>query len=74
MLMSFDEARASFEKAHRLDPKLADAWVGFALLAFDARDWRKVEACAESALVYAPHRKDAKEIRDKARLAREAGP
>ena len=74
MLMRFDEARASFEKAHRLDPKLADAWVGFALLAFDARDWRKVEACAESALVYAPHRKDAKEIRDKARLAREAGP
>ena len=73
MLMRFDDARASFEKAHRLDPRLADAWVGFALLAFDARDWRKVEACAESALAYAPHRKDAKEIRDKARQAMEAG-
>lgn len=73
MLMRFDDARASFEKAHRLDPRLADAWVGFALLAFDARDWRRVEACAESALVYAPHRKDAKEIRTKARQAIEAG-
>jgi tetratricopeptide (TPR) repeat protein len=73
MLMRFDDARASFEKAHRLDPKLADAWVGFALLAYDARDWRRVEACAESALVYAPHRKDAKEIRTKAQQAIEAG-
>jgi len=75
MLMRFDDSRASFEKAHRLDPKLADAWVGFALLAFDTRDWRRVEACAESALAYAPHRKDAKEIRDKARLMEaEPGP
>jgi hypothetical protein len=32
-----------------------------------------VEACAESALVYAPHRKDAKEIRTKAQQAIEAG-
>jgi hypothetical protein len=73
MLGHSDDARASFEKAHRLDPRLADAWVGFALLAFDARDWRRVEACADSALAYAPHRKDAKEIRTKAHQAIEAG-
>jgi tetratricopeptide (TPR) repeat protein len=73
MLMRSDEAKASFEKAHRLDPRLADPWVGFALLAFDEGNWRKVEACAESALAYAPHRKDAKEIRDKARIAIAAG-
>jgi tetratricopeptide (TPR) repeat protein len=74
MLMRFDEARASIEKAHRLDPHLADAWVGFALLAYDAHDFPRVVACAESALVYAPHRHDAKEIRDKARQAMELGP
>jgi hypothetical protein len=73
MLMRSEEAKASFEKAHQLDPKLADAWVGFALIAFDEGNWRKVEACAESALVYAPHRKDAKEIRDKAKIAIAAG-
>jgi hypothetical protein len=73
MLMREADARASFEKAHRLDPRLADAWIGFALIAFDSLDWSRVEACAESALVYAPHRKDAKEIRDKARQAIEAG-
>jgi hypothetical protein len=73
MLGRSGEARTSFEKAHRLDPKLADAWVGFALLAFDGRDWRSVLACADSALAYAPHRKDAKEIRTKAQQAIEAG-
>jgi len=73
MLMRSEEAKASFEKAHQLDPRLADAWVGFALIAFDEGNWRKVEACAESALVYAPHRKDAKEIRDKAKIAIAAG-
>lgn len=73
MLLRSDEAKASFEKAHQLDPRLADPWIGFALLAFDEGNWRKVAACAESALVYAPHRKDAREIRDKARLAIEAG-
>ena len=40
--------------------------MGYALLAFDRSDWRGVAACAESALVYAPHRRDAKEIREKA--------
>ena len=73
MLMREADARASFEKAHRLDPRLADAWIGFALIAFDSLDWRRVQACAESALVYAPHRRDAQEIREKARQAIEAG-
>jgi len=73
MLMRSDLARAAFEKAQALDPRLADAWVGFALLAFDDRDWHRVEACAESALAIAPHRRDAKEIRDNARRAIEAG-
>ncbi|HEY2953715.1 MAG TPA: tetratricopeptide repeat protein [Candidatus Eisenbacteria bacterium] len=68
-----DLARASFEKAQALDHRLADAWVGFALLAFDDRDWHRVIACAESALVIAPHRRDAKEMRDNARRALDAG-
>jgi tetratricopeptide (TPR) repeat protein len=63
-----EEARAAFEKAQSLDPRLADPWVGFALLAFDAGDQARAVACAESALAIAPHRRDAKEIRDKARV------
>jgi tetratricopeptide (TPR) repeat protein len=63
MLGHTDEARSRFEEAHRLDPLRSDSWVGFALLAMDAGDYRRVVACCESALVISPHRNDAKEMR-----------
>jgi hypothetical protein len=42
------------------------------LLAFDVSDWPRAVTCAESALAIAPHRKDAKEMRDKAQVAIDA--
>jgi len=60
------EARARFEQAARLDPLLPDAWVGFALLAWDKREWAEAAAAADSALARGPYRSDAKAIREEA--------
>jgi hypothetical protein len=67
------EALATNEKAHRLDPGLSDPWVGFALLAVDVGDFARAIAACDSALALAPHRKDAKQIRESVRRALEAG-
>jgi tetratricopeptide (TPR) repeat protein len=60
------EAFAQFQRAHALDPGLADPWVGFALMAGDEGDYVLAVAFADSALRLAPHRTDAKSIRESA--------
>jgi tetratricopeptide (TPR) repeat protein len=63
MLGHAAEARTNIEKAHTLDPMLSDPWVGFALLAVDARDFAGAVIDCDSALAISPHRGDAKQIR-----------
>jgi tetratricopeptide (TPR) repeat protein len=56
-------AVAAFERARRVNPASADAWVGLAMSAFDLRDYPRAIACADSALARDARREDATMVR-----------